>query len=351
MRPRSTVSAALLAAALAAPASAGAVTLTVTGDAGQPVALTEGAQLTTRHMAPTITPTFSPSEKQYSLEILAPGGKTDVQGAKCVSTAGTEQTRLVTYEGNGEYTVKFTTYASAEDFYCEQNGTTQTFSFTINASMTLTPPATTLLYRSSRPGFKDAVFTYGLNPGAASYRIVYAFDAKLGPNGEIAGEYDKENFRELGVGIPNGSIAIRFEHAGLVTIEAQAFAGNGGSPFSPPLALTIVSPFDFASTPSWKDSKGPSYSIGGQVSEPLAAGEALTMSMAKGKGKFKRVATSKIAADRGFLFKFKQKKPGSYRVRYEFKGSKFMTAGVWSHKLTIKKRSVGLDKLTHVSGD
>lgn len=341
------------AALLALPDAAGAVSVTVTGDDGQPAALTEGTALSIRNMAPVIGQTFGPSEKRYTLQITDPAGQADPLNTTCGKTAEAEATRAVRYTGNGTYTLKFTTFPNEDDIYCEQGAAqTQTFTFTVNAGTKITPPATTLLYRSSGLGFKDPVFTYELNPGAQSYRFYYAFNATLSPANEILGEYGRDDYREIGSGAPpTGSVAINFKHAGTVTMVARAATLSGESPFSAPVVLTIVSPFDFADTPGLKDAKGPSYSAGGKVSEPLAAGSVITMHMAKGKGKFKKVATSKIAADGAFLFKFKQRRKGSYRVRYEYAGSKFMTPGVWSAKLTIKRRFVSLGSLKHVSGD
>ena len=353
MRTRSSLAAVASAASLLAlPAAASAVSVTVTDDAGQPAALTEGSALPIRNMSPVIAPTFGASEKRYTLDMSDPAGKSDPLNVRCAKTADTDPTRAVTYTGNGTYTLKFTTFPNEDDVYCEQGAQTQTFAFTVNALTRLTPPATTLLYRSSGLGFKDPVFTYELNPGAQSYRLVYAYSAILSPSNEIIGEYKSDDYREIGVGTPpTGSVAVNFKHAGVVTMVARATGPSGESPFSAPIVLTIVSPFDFGDTPGLRDAKGPRYSAGGKVSEPLAAGSVLSMHMAKGKGRFKKVATSRIAADGGFLFKFKQKRKGSYRVRYQYAGSRFMTAGVWAGKFVIKSRSVSLGGLQHVSGD
>ena len=333
---------------LTLPAAAGAVSVTVTNDAGQPAPLAEGSTLSIRNMAPVIAPAFGADEKRFTLEITDPAGSVDPMSASCASTANTDATRAVRYSRNGTYTLKFTTFASDEDFYCEQPGKTQVFTFAVNAFTKITPPATTLLYRKSGSGtgFKDPVFQYDLNPGATAYRLYYAYNATVTPDGGISGS----NYQEMGVGIPNGSVAVAFKFTGMVTMIAKAFTNSGESPPSEPVVLTIVGPFEFRDSPGLRDSKGPTYSSVGKV-DPLAAGSVITMRMARGKGKLKKVASAKIAADGSFRLKFRQRRKGVYKVRYQYAGSKFMTPGVWSARFTLKRRFVSLDNLKHVSGD
>jgi hypothetical protein len=354
MRSRSLVAAPLLAAALAFPAAANAVSVTVTDDAGQPTPLTEGSAFSMRNMAPVIAPTFAADEKRFSLTVTDPAGKVQVSSVSCGDTANSDATREVTYEGNGTYTLKFDTFANPDDTGCEQAPKTQTFTFTINASTTLTPPATTLLYRTSGLGYEEPPFKHDMNPGAIGYTLHFGFNASVGPDGDLIGDFKRKE--DYGIvndgGPPNGQFDVDFQRAGIVSVIARPETLQSSGPWSAPITLTVVSPFDWADSPGLKDSRGPKYSIAGMVSEPLATGTPITLSMAKGKkGKFKKVSTVKIGADRGFLFKFKAKGKGSWRVRYAYSGSKFMTAGVWSAKFTVKKRSVGLTGLKHVRGD
>ena len=72
-----------------------------------------------------------------------------------------------------------------------------------------------------------------------------------------------------------------------------------------------------------------------RVRELSAAGQKIAVSIARGKGKFKRLVTAKIASDGRFTFRFKQKRKGSYRLKYVFKGSATVVAGTYVQKATL----------------
>ena len=78
-----------LAAALALPAAAQAAGLTVTGDSGNPVALTPGTPATIRNMDAKVGATFAPTEKYYTLTVTGPAG---TAGSATCYTAGSSAT-------------------------------------------------------------------------------------------------------------------------------------------------------------------------------------------------------------------------------------------------------------------
>ncbi len=330
---------ALLCAALVFPAAAGAATVTITDDAGQPVQLAEGSPLSLRQMAPVATPAFSASEKRYTLAIIGPDGKEASLGIRCASTDNSQPADKITYAGNGAYSIQLITYPDQNDVYCEGPSTTQNFGITINASVTLTGPASPLLYRPRGGSRIDQAFQYDLNPGASSFRIVWAYNAVLGANGAIVGEYPRDDYQERLASIPNGNWTIAFPRAGIATVVAAAEAGNGTSPYSAPLVLKLIGPFDWSSTPSWSDGRGPSYTISGEVAEPGIVGQKISVSIAKGSGKFKPLKTITIPASRRFKLTFKQRKTGKYRFKYVFKGSEFVAPGAYTQRATLRRRS------------
>ena len=325
-------------AVLVLPATAAGATVTVTNDAGQPTPLTDGGSLQIRHMAPTVTPSFAASDQRYTLVITGPDGKSAGVDAVCVKAdAGGPQT--ISYAGNGAYAVKLITYASVDDFYCEGSSTTQNSTLVIAASVTVTGPASPVFYREVDRGSKDLTFKFDLNPGATAYTFVWAYDAKFGPNGTIVGDYPKDDYGERGAGIPTGTIDdLRFPHAGNVSVVASASARNGTSPFSAPVTLKVMGPFDWSETPGFTGGSGGTHVIGGQVYEPGMVGRKVSVLLAKGSGKFKPLVSKTIPSTRKLTFKFKKPR-GTYRLKYVFKGAEFVAPGVWAQSLSIGKRN------------
>ena len=342
----------LAAAALAAlllPASAGAATVTVTSDAGQPAQLTEGSPLQIRHMAPVVAPSFSASDKRYTLVITGPDGKSAGVDAVCTSADGGVPQDVV-YAGNGAYAVKLVTYENVDDIYCEGAATTQNFSFVIAASVTLTGPASPLLYRDPGGGSKDFTFTYDINPGAGSYGFAWAYDATFGANGAIVGDYAKDDHGERGAGLIDGKIDdLRFPRAGNVSVVAAASAGNGTSPYSAPVRLKLIGPFDWSESPGFTGGRGRTHVIGARVFEPGVIGQKVSVLLAKRSGKFKPFVSKTISSTRKLSFKVKKPR-GKYRLKYVFAGAEFVAPGAWTQRLKIGKgRSASLGNLARVT--
>jgi hypothetical protein len=348
--PRTLAAAGSAVAALLLPATAGAATVTVTNDAGQPAPLTEGSPLQIRHMAPAVTPAFSASEKRYTLVITGPDGKSAGVDAVCVSTDGGGPQDIV-YAGNGAYAVQLVTYADADDIYCEGTATTHNYTFVIGASVTLTGPASPLLYRDPGEGVQDLTFTYDINPGAGGYTLAWAYDAQFGAGGAIVGDYPKDGYGERGAGIIDGKFDdIRFPHAGNVSVVANAQAGNGTSPFSAPVNLKLMGPFDWSESPGFTGGRGRTHVIEAQVFEPGVVGQKVSVLLAKRSGKFKPFTSKTIPASRKLSFKIKKPR-GQYRLKYAFAGAEFVTPGAWTQNLKIGKgRSAALSKLVRVAG-
>lgn len=325
-------------AALFLPAAAAAATVTVTDDAGQPTQLTDGGSLQIRHMAPVVTPSFSASDQRYTLVITGPGGKSAGLDAVCSRADGGGPQNIV-YAGNGAYTVKLVTYDNVDDIYCAGSATTQNFTFVIAASVALTGPASPLFYRDVDKGVRDLTFKFDLNPGATGYQFVWAYDAKFGANGAIVGDYPKNDYGERGAGIPTGTFDdLRFAHAGTVSVVAAASAGNGTSPFSAPVTLKLMGPFDWSETPGFTGGSGGTHVIGGQVYEPGMVGRKVSVLLAKGSGKFKPLVRKTIPSTRKLSFRFKKPR-GKYRLKYVFDGADLVAPGAWTQSLRIGKRN------------
>jgi hypothetical protein len=330
-----------VAVALALPATASAGSVTVTNDAGQPAALPENGTLQIRHMAPTVTPTLDPTAKPHPLIVPGPDGMTAGVDAVCVSADGAGP-QTIRYAGNGAYAVKLVTWSDPNDFSCEGTATTQNFTVVIAASVTLTGPPSPLLYRDPGKGEKDFTFTYDVNPGAERYLIAWAYNPTFGPTGAVSGA----DYQERGLTGPFGPVTdIRFKHAGTVSVVAAAQSMfEVSSPFSAPVTLKLIGPFDWSSTPGITSSRGRTYTIGGEIAEPGVVGKKVSVLLAKGKGKFKSFTSKTIPSSRKFSFKIKKPR-GKYRLKYVFMGADLVAAGAYTQTFTVKKSSASLGNL------
>jgi len=345
MRFRSML-AALVVVFLVAPAAAQAASVTVTNDAGTAVPLTEGGSLTISHMAPTVTPALDAGEQRYTLIITGPDGKSAGVDAVCVAASGIGP-QNISYAGNGNYAVQMITYA--DEFSCDGAGTTHNYAFVIAAKLTLAGPSSPILYRKPGGAATEFEFKYNLIPGANAFTLYWAYDAKFGPNGAIIGDYPRDDSGLRNGGAPPTGIFddVRFTRTGTVSVVAAGSALNGNeTPYSTPITLKVVGPFDWSSTPGFTGGKGTNHVIGGEIFEPGVVGKNVSVRLAKGKGKFKPFVTKKIGSNRKLSFKIRKPR-GKYVLKYVFKGSDSVVAGAWTQKLTIGKgSSASLGRIT-----
>lgn len=337
----------LVPAALLLPATAAAGTVTATNDAGQPAPIPEGGSLQVRHMAPEVTPAFSSAEKRYTLIITGPDGKSAGNDAACAATQGAGP-QTINYAGNGAYAIRLVTWTS-DDIFCESASTTQNFTLVIAASVTMTGPASPVLYREAGGSRRNFSFNYDINPGNSGYDFVWAYDAKFGPGGAIVGDYPRDDSGTRGSGAVTGTLdSIVFPRAGTVSIVGAARGSRASSPFSAPLTLKLIGPFDWSQTPGFTGGSGTSQVVGAEVYEPGAIGKKVSVLLAKGRGKFKPLVTRTIPASRKLSFRIKRPR-GKYRLKYVFKGAEFVAAGAWSQSLTLGRTSSSLGRIVRAA--
>jgi hypothetical protein len=171
------------AAALALPAAAPAASVTITGDDGNPLALTAGATASLRQMKTDVGVTLTGAEKRYSLSATGPAGAAMEAVCYSIPTTGNR----MNYQGNGTYTITVTTYTSTTST-CSGAGTTSTYTVAINAGVALQQPPSKLLTR--KPNDFTSIeyqIPITLNPGALSQEIRYANGGVLAADGSISG--------------------------------------------------------------------------------------------------------------------------------------------------------------------
>jgi len=314
---------------LLAPASALGASATVTDDAGAQVAI----PATIRNMDPAVEFAFAPDEKQYGAVVLGPGGAPASSATTCLGTDSPTK-KFVEYQGNGTYTVVLKVSKNGSDFECAE-AVEQRLTFTINAFTSIPPLARQLLTRRANSLISILWnVPVNLNPGASSHEVFYAAGAVLGPDGGISG-----SSTQAFVNQDTGFAEARFTKPGRYTFVARAKRGSAFSPFSPPVVVNVVAPFDLSST-SFPDSRGPSYKLAGFVRERSARGR-VTISIGKGSKakKFRRLGRPKLRSGGRFSLRFRLTRPGKYTLRYSYRGSSTVARGTAKEVITITRRS------------
>jgi hypothetical protein len=324
-----TAAAAAIAAALTMPAIAGAASVTITGDDGNPVALNPAAPPTLRQMKTEVGVTRTGNEQRYTVTTAGPAGPAST-GYTCFSVPTTDR---MNYQGNGTYTVTVTTYT---DTACKVGAKTTTYPVAITAGVALAQPAGVLLTR--QPNDLTPIehqVPYTPNPGALTDEIRYASGGVMAPDGSISGPS-----QQAFVDPVSGAVKLRLTAPGdyVVVARAQAFS-QAFTPWSAPIRFRAVAPFDFVSAPSCVDCRGPRYKLRGTLREKSARGK-VKIKLARGNkgGKYRSIGKARI---RKGVFKKKLtiKRPGVYRAKYVFKGSATTAPGTVTTKFRITRRS------------
>lgn len=316
-----------------APAAAhAAITASVTGDAGQPVALSPGAVLPIRNMDVRGYVNVGTSDgAYYSWKVTGPDG-VDATSSLCWRTQSTPSNdRLVTYRGNGTYTLTVSTFS---DSACAKPVKSAAFQWSTGAGVALGQPTSALMIRAP---FSFSTNTHSFQfqgtPGAVIYEIKYGKGLTLNPDGTFA-SVPKDAYLNRTTGL----VEISEREPGDYTMVARAKNGDFYTPWSAPVTFRLMAPFDLAST-RFPDSRGPSYKLRGEVRERAAAGSRVTVSIAKGKRgkKFRRIGRPKINSKGVFTVRFTQRKRGNYRLRYSFKGNKSVAKGTVYESIRIRR--------------
>ena len=312
------VAAAAIATAVIAPAAANAaVSVTVTGDDGNPVAL--AGTLNIRNMNPTLSFAALATDR-WSATITGPGGAQVSSPISCGT--GPFPSKLVDYIGNGAYTVTLTTYGAS----CAAVASTQALPFTITASTAITSPPTAQLTR--KPGSfvtNTVALPIDLNPGALATDAFVALNVAANPDGSLPGTptplFPDSATRTVGVRLDKGPGTY------VIAARAKGFTGSNGQFFSPwatPAAIRAFGPFDLKSF-RWTDSRGPSYRFNATIMETSATGK-VNIAIGRGtKGKYKSYGTTTIRKH-AFSKRFRLS-TGKWRIRFKYKGNSTVAGG------------------------
>jgi hypothetical protein len=316
----------LPASALAAPA------VTVTGDDGNPTPLNSAAAVASRQLDLRVGVSVPSTETAfYTAQVLDAAGAAATPLSPCLDS-DTRAAGSPEYRGNGTYTVVVRYYPSSA---CSGTASSERrFQFTINAGTAVTAPPGRLLTRAANAFATNThQLPVALNPGATTYEVRYALGGVVGPDGAISGP-SAETFVNRSTGLAD----FRFDKPGRWVIVARVKGGSFFTPWSAPVFVNAIAPFDLERT-SFPDARGPSYKVRGQIRERAARGK-VTISIAKGrkKGRFRRLGSAKINSKGRFSKRFKVRKTGVYRLRYSYRGSPLVAAGRATEAIRIRRR-------------
>ena len=327
----------IAAATAVMPATAGALTPTITGDAGTPVPFT--TPVTIRNMSPTFGVAFAAGENyNYSATLADAGGNQAATPVSCYSSSA-PGTRSVDYHGNGAYTATVTLYAPT-DHSCAKAAVAapQSFQFVIAASVAVGAPAGRVLIRDPNSYVtKTLALPVTLNPGALGYDVQYAPGAVLAPDGSISGPSTTGYVDTTAGTIP---LSLRTPGRYLVVARARGFstgAGTFATAWSPAAVVNAVAPFD-AQSLTIPDSRGPSYRIRLQLREATARGR-VTIGIRRGtKGSFRSIGHATLGRNAVLGKRFSAHRTGTYTLRFVYRGSSTTAAGEIRAGVRITRR-------------
>jgi hypothetical protein len=326
----------LVAMGLMAPASAMAATVTVTGDDGNPAALTPGAPGSFRTINQTAATTLAANEaKSWKWTIVGPTGQT----ASIISTSeycwttefhASDNIRI-NYQGNGAYTLTVQKFAGER---CSGAVTNEVFTWNVGASVSLGQPGGPLLLRPANNLTSNThLLDFAGNPGATYYEVKYAKGGVIGPDGGIAGPSNSASVDDA-----TGKVKFSpFDGPGAYVMVARATYGSNSTPWSAPITINVQSPFDISNV-YFPDRRGPSYQLAATVREKALAGSRVTVAVAKGKKgkKFRTLGKGKVSSKGIVKVRFRLAR-GTYRVRFSFSGNSLVQKGTQYGTMTIKR--------------
>lgn len=343
MRAATAVAAAVVAGAVV-PAGAGAVEVRIKDNADGALSLTQGVNPTVRHLAEELSLGFAADEAKLKVSAEVMFGDANVLELpiNCRDVAGFPTLpRTIQYRGNGVYTVNVRLYA--QNSTCGSSPVKQaSFQYTVNAFTSVgAPPGTLLTRKPGDPINIEYRVPVGLNPGAKwlHHEVHYGLNAQLDPNSGLM-PVGKIVFPDDGT----DTARVRFQQPGSYLFAARVKSPVGGvfAPWSQPVTMKVVAPFDFKSRfLTWTDSRGPSYRVKVNVLEPGARGK-VTFSLARGKkrGRYRRIGTARISRRGTISKRFTVRRTGRYRLRISYKGNDLVTGGHVTFPVQFKRRII-----------
>lgn len=300
--------------------TAGAASATVTGDDGNPVAL-GAAAVSIRNLDVKVEPSFTSEEvgakRDFTLEVLDPAGQVAAALGSCLQASGSTFPISPEYRGNGTYTVVLKTYPDTERSSdgCKTGAAEQRLGYVVAGSAPVGPlPAQVLLREPNSFTTRPLDIPVGINPGSTITELRYAAGGVIGPDGAISGASETAS-----VNSGTGRATAFIRTPGRYVFVARARSDNAFTPWSAPVTVNVLAPFDFEGF-TFTDARGPTYRVRATLREKTATGR-VRIDLARGTkgGRYKRLGT--VTIRNGVVSKrFRQRRTGKYRMRFTYAG-------------------------------
>jgi hypothetical protein len=165
---------------------------------------------------------------------------------------------------------------------------------------------------------RTLVVPINADPGSQTREVRYAINAKLATDGSIRG-------RTLRAHYLNRKATFSFPGPGTYTVVARDSADGHATPWSAPVRIRVVTPFDIASL-TYPDSTGPRFRLLGRVRDPATTGT-VGVALAMGNGVFTPLGRARINGNGEFGATFTATIAGTYHLRFTYRGNKLVTRG------------------------
>lgn len=322
---RTLIAVAVATGTLGAGAAASASTVTVPADDGSPLVLAPGAPPTISALTPTVGISAT---NRYTATIQGPDG-TPLAGTVC--NGPFQRSFFPGYGGNGTYSVTVVEYS---DTGCTVAVGGQQVQYTVAAGASLQPRRGLFLMRAPRSvAGRTLPLRVNQNPGGGSTEVLYRINGRLRPDGGLIGVT-----RRAIVDRERGIARLTFPVPGVYTVVARTVSGSAATPWSAPVRVRTVAPFDLSSV-TFPDSRGPSYLLRGRLRHTFATGGRVRIAVAPGvRGRnFRSLGVVRVSGAGTFVRRFTLRTPGVYRLRYTFFGTPRVLRGQVTQRITIRR--------------
>ncbi|HEY4278125.1 MAG TPA: hypothetical protein VGM91_07905 [Conexibacter sp.] len=326
----------LVAIALAGAAEgAQAATVTVTAEDGSAIPLAAGQSPRVRTLAPVLDIAQAPGAARYSAGVTDPTGSATAAAA-CEDPA--RATRITpAYRGNGTYTVSVTTFAP-DDLACTAPPVAppESYQFAIAGGVVVQRRSPFVLRTPGSARVAPLSLPILLAPGADRSEVRFRRGGTLRRDGSIRGRSNRGT-----VDSSTRTALVALPRPGDYTVVARALRGGIGTPWSVPVRVHAVAPFDFRRF-AYVDKTGPSFALQAAIREPSARG-VVTVALARGAtgGRFATIQRVRISRAATFVARFTAIRAGTYRLRFSYPGSKTVARGTIVSKLHVGTAIVG----------
>ncbi|MDO8213708.1 hypothetical protein [Conexibacter sp. CPCC 206217] len=309
-------------------ASAGAVAVTVSGDDGRPVAIAPASPPALRNLRPQVGVTADPGTR-YAVAITGPGGRQAANPVVCADAAQ-PSTLQTFFRGNGAYGVAVTTFAATDTACAAPIGPAVTFPFNVAGRVVLGRVGRFELRDPGSAARKPLALPVQVDPGSQAREIRFALNGRLRRDGSLRGRSSTARFNAT-----NGTASLLFPGPGRYTVVARDAADGVQTPWSAPLHVRVVAPFDL-SVVRYTDRSGPDFQVFCQIREGGAATGIVSVALAGPGGPFRGLGRARINGDGAFGAKFTARRAGNYRLRFTYRGGNgLVTPGVIVSRFTV----------------